>query len=85
MNTLTFKAVYQITINLLERCQDPHLPKVNLKNYYKNFDNEKFEEDLKNHLSSVQDFESFHVAFKTTLDRFVRLNKNLCETTINAS
>ena len=36
-------------------------------------------------LSLVQDFESFHLAFKTTLDRFVRLNKKLWETTINPS
>ena len=51
MNTLTFKMVYQITINLLEQCQDPHLPMVNLKKifyyYYKNLDNEKYEEELK--------------------------------------
>ena len=32
---------------------------------YKNFDNEKFEEELKNHLSSVLDFQLFHLAFKT--------------------
>ena len=37
---------------------------------YKNFDNEKFEEEIKKRLSSVLDFESFHLAFKTTLDRF---------------
>ena len=52
---------------------------------YKNFDNEKFEEELKKHLSSVQDFETPHLAFKTTLDQFVRINKKLCETTINPS
>ena len=52
---------------------------------YKNFDNEKFEEELKKHLSSVQDIESFHLSFKTTLDRFARLNKKLWETKINPS
>ena len=51
---------------------------------YKNFDNEKFEEELKKHFS-VQDFESFQLTFKTTVDQFVRLNKTLCETTINPS
>ena len=35
---------------------------------YKNFRNEKFEEELKKFLSSVLDFESFQLAFKTTLD-----------------
>ena len=35
---------------------------------YKNFENEKFEEELKKHLYSVIDFESFYLAFKTTLD-----------------
>ena len=44
---------------------------------YKNFDNEKFEEELKKHLSSVLDFESFHLAFKTTLDRFSPLKQNV--------
>ena len=39
---------------------------------YENFDNEKFEEELKKHLPSVLDFESFHFAFKTILDQFVR-------------
>ena len=43
--------MYQIAINLLERCQDPHVPKVNLKKIfyscYKNFDNENYEEEVK--------------------------------------
>ena len=43
-------------------------PKKNLCRCYKNFENEKFEEELKKHLSSVLDFESFYLAFKTTLD-----------------
>ena len=57
------------------------MPKVNLKKIfyrcYKNFDNEKFEEELKKHLSSVLDFESFYLAFKTTLDRFARLKQKV--------
>ena len=32
---------------------------------YKNCDNEKSAEELKKHLSSLLDFESFHLAFKT--------------------
>ena len=40
------------------------------KRFLKNFDNEKFEEERKKHLSSVLDFESFHLTFKTTLDSF---------------
>ena len=39
--------------------------------------NEKFEEELKKHLSSVLDFESFHLAFKTTLDRFAPLQEKV--------
>ena len=37
---------------------------------YKNCDSKKFEEEPKKHLSSVLDFESFHLEFKTTVDRF---------------
>ena len=44
---------------------------------YKNFDNEKFEEEVKTHLSSVLDFESFHAAFKTTLDWFAPLQQKV--------
>ena len=57
------------------------MPKVNLKKIfyrcYKNFDNEKFEEELKKHLSSVLDFQSFYLAFKTTLDRFAPLKQKV--------
>ena len=60
-------------------------PKKIFYSCYKNFANENFEEELKKHLSSVQDFELFHLAFKTTLDQFVRLNKKLCGTIINPS
>ena len=88
MNTLTFKTGVSDHRKLVGRIPRPTFTKGKPKNIfygcYKNFDNEKFEE-LKNHLSSVQDFESFHLAFKTALDRFVRLNKKLCKTTINPS
>ena len=51
-------------------------PKKVFYRFNKNFDNEKFEEELKN-LLSVLDFESFHLAFKTTLDRFAPLQQNV--------
>ena len=41
----------------------------------KNFDNEKFEVELKKHLSSALDFEWLHLAFKTTLERFASLQQ----------
>ena len=89
MNTLTYKtgvSDHRKLVGTMPRSTfTKGKPKKLFYGCYKNFDNEKFEEDLKNQLSSVQDFESFHVTFKTTLDRFVRLKKNLCETTINAS
>ena len=44
---------------------------------YKNFDNKKFEVELKKQLSSVLDFELFHLAFKTTLDQFVPLKQKV--------
>ena len=46
---------------------------------YKNCDNEKFEEELKKNLSSVLDFESFYLAFKTTLDRFGSLKQRVMQ------
>ena len=45
-------------------------PKIIFYRCYKNCGNEKFEEELKKHSSSKLDFGSFHLAFKTTLDRF---------------
>ena len=47
-------------------------------NCYKNVDNKKFEEELKMHLSSMLDFESSHLAFKTTLNWFALLKQNFC-------
>ena len=66
MNTLTFE----------RGVSDHHKPIGTMlrsafaKRFLKNFDNEKFEEERKKHLSSVLDFESFHLTFKTTLDSF---------------
>ena len=86
MNTLTFKTGVLDTHKLVGTMPRPTFIKGKPKKiFYENFNNEKFEEELKKHLSSVQDFESFHLAFITTLDRFVRLNKKLCETKINPS
>ena len=41
-----------------------------------NFDNKKFEKELKMHLSSTLDSELFHLAFKTTLDQFAPSKQN---------
>ena len=41
-----------------------------------NFANEKFEKELKRHLSSTLDFELFHLAFKATLDQFAPSKQN---------
>ena len=41
-----------------------------------NFDNEKFEEELKRHLSSTLDFELFYLAFKVTRDQFAPSKQN---------
>ena len=48
-------------------------PKKIFYHCYKNFDNKKFEEELKKNLSSKLDFESFNFAFKMTLGRFAPL------------
>ena len=52
-------------------------PKKIFNQCYKNFDNEKFEEELKKLASWMLDFESFHPAFKTTLYCFVPLKQKL--------
>ena len=89
MNTLTFKMGasdhHKIVGTMPRSAFTKGKPKKIFYGCYKNFDNEKFKEELKSHLSSVQDFESSHVALKTAPDRFVRLNKKLCETTVNPS
>ena len=50
--------------------------KKNILQLIQNFDNEKFEEELKKHLSSTLDFELFHLAFKATLDQFAPSKQN---------
>ena len=42
---------------------------------HENFDNEKFEEELKKHLFLVLDFELFHLAFETTVDQWTPLEQ----------
>ena len=70
MNTLTFKtglSDHHKFIGTMRRSTFAKgKPKKAFCHCYKNCDNEKFEEELKKHLSSVLDFESFHLAFKTT-------------------
>ena len=89
MNTLTFKMGvsdhHKIVGTMPRSTFTKGKPKKIFYGCYKNFDNEKFEEELKKHLSSVQDFKLFHIAFKTALDRFVHLHKKLCGITINPS
>ena len=88
MNTLTFKtgvSDYHKLVGTMPRSAfTKGKPKRIFYGCYKNFDDKKLEEELRKQLSSVQDFESFHLPFKLTLD-FVRLNKKLCKTTINPS
>ena len=68
MNTLTFKtgvSDHHKLVGMMSRSTfTKGKPKKIFYGCYKNFDNEKFEEELKKHLSSVQGFESFHLAFK---------------------
>ena len=89
MNTLTSKTGASDHHKLVGTMLRPTFTKGKPRKIFyrcqKNFDKEKFEEELKKHLSSVQDFESFHPEFETTLDRFAPLNKKLCETTFNPS
>ena len=89
MNTLTFKTGVSDHHKLLGTMPRSTFTKGKPKKMsygcYKNFDNEKYEEELKFVFIFSQKFESLHLALKTTLDQFVRLNKKLCETTINPS
>ena len=75
------KLVCQVTINLLEQRSTfaKGKPKKIFYRCYKNCDNENFEEELKKHLSSVLDFESFHSAFETTLDRLAPLKHKVVQ------
>ena len=62
MNTLTFVTGvsdhYKLIGTILRSTFGQGKPKKIFYCCYKNFDNEKFEEELKKHLSSVLDFES---------------------------
>ena len=83
MNTLTFEAGlsdhHKFIGTMLRSTFAKGKPRKLFYRCYKNYDNEKFEEELKKHLSSVLDFESFHLAFKTTLDRFRLLKQNVVQ------
>ena len=62
MNTLTFETGvsdhHKLIGTMLRSTFAKGKPKKIFYRCYKNFDNEKFEEELKKHLSSVLDFES---------------------------
>ena len=79
MNTLTFEMGvsdhHKLIGTMLTSTCARGKPKKIIYRCYKNFDYEKFEEELKKNLSSVLDFESFNLAFKTTLDRFAPLKQ----------
>ena len=81
MNTLAFETGVSGHHKLIGTMLRPTFvkgkPKKVFYRCYKNFDNEKFEEELKKHLSSVLDFESFQLAFKTALDRFAPLKQKV--------
>ena len=58
MSTLTFKMGVLDHHKLIGTMPRSTFTKGKPKNiFYKNFDNEKFEEELKKHLYSIQDFE----------------------------
>ena len=81
MNTLTFKTGLSDHHKFIGTMRRSKFAKGKAKKIlyrrYKSCDNEKFEEELEKHLSSVLDFESFHLAFKKTLDRFGSLKQKI--------
>ena len=81
INTLTFETGlsdhHKFIGTMLRSTFAKGKPKKIFYRCYKNCDNEKFEEELKKHSCSVLDFESFHLAFKTTLDRFAPLKQKV--------
>ena len=81
MNTPTVETGVSDHHKLIGTILGPTFPKDKPKKIfyrcYKNLDNEKFEEEIKKYLSSVLDFESFHLAFKTTLDRLAPLQQKV--------
>ena len=83
MNTLTFETGvsdhHKLIGTKLRSTFAKGKPKKIFYRYYKNFNNEKFEEELKKHLSSVLDFELFQLAFETTLDQFAPLQQKVVQ------
>ena len=81
MNSLTFETVvsdhHKLIGMMLRSTFATGKPKKIFYRCYKSFDNGKFEEELEKHLSSVLDFESFYLAFKTTLDQFAPLKQKV--------
>ena len=82
MNTLTFETGvsdhHKLIGTMLRSTFAKGKPKKVFYRCYKNFDNEKLEEELKKHLSSVLNLESFHFAFKKSLDRLTPLQQKSC-------
>ena len=81
MNSLTFETVvsdhHKLIGMMLRSTFATGKPKKIFYRCYKSFDNGKFEEELEKHLSSVLDFESFYLAFKTTLDQLAPLKQTV--------
>ena len=68
MNTLTFETSvldhHKLIGTMLTSTPAKGKPKKIFYSCYKNFNNEKFKEEVKKHLSSELDFELFHLTFK---------------------
>ena len=79
MNTLTFETDVsdhdKLIGTMLRSIFAKGKPKKIFYRCYKKFDNEKFNEELKKHLTSELDLESSQLAFKTTLNRFAPLKQ----------
>ena len=83
MNTLTFETSvsddHKLIGTMLRSTFAKGKHKETFYRFYKNFGHEKFEEELKKDLYLVLDFESFHLVFKTTLDRFAPLKQKVVQ------
>ena len=81
MKTLTFETDVSNHHKLIGTMLRPTFakgkPKKMFYRCYKNFDNKKFEEEPQKQLLSVSDFESFHFAFKVTLNKLAPLKQKL--------
>ena len=79
MNTLTFETDVsdhdKLIGTMLRSIFAKGKPKKIFYRCYKKIDNEKFNEELKKHLTSKLDLESSQLAFKTTLNRFAPLKQ----------